>query len=157
MKLTMLAGAAAIAALIATPAMAKTQKTQDKLAGPQHQSVDQTGAKKMKRVQHTQRHNSLRESRASVEQPRGTGFAPLDFAGGVVGGAVNTAGAVAAGAVNTAGAIATAPFTPFRGDGYAYVRDTSTMPNRGYIADGNGPRCLPGEMTTINGQKMTCQ
>ena len=50
-----------------------------------------------------------------------------------------------------------APFTPFRGDSYAYARDTSTMPNRGYIADSNGPRCMPGQLTTINGQRMTCQ
>jgi hypothetical protein len=111
----------------------------------------------MKKAQHTQRHHRLRESHASIEQPRGTGFPPLDFATGVVGGAVNTAGAVAAGAVNAAGAAATAPFTPFRGDGYAYYRDTSTMPNRGFIADGNGPNCLPGQMTTIYGKKMVCQ
>lgn len=152
MKLTMLAGAAAIAALIVTPAMAKSQQ---KFAGPQHQSADRTGTKKMK-VHKTQvRH--VRESQAAVQQPRGTGFAPFDFATGVVGGAVNTAGAIAGGAVNTAGAIATAPFTPFRGDSYAYYRDTSTMPNRGFIADGNGPSCLPGQLTTINGRRMVCQ
>ena len=158
-KLTMFAGAAAIAALIATPAMAKTQ---EKLAGPQKQSVHQAGAKKMKmshRVSHkTQaRHSQLRESNASIQQRQGSGFAPLDFATGVVGGAVNTAGAVAGGAVNAAGAAVSAPFTPFRGDSYAYYRDTSTFPNRGYIADANGPTCLPGQTTTIQGHKMTCQ
>jgi hypothetical protein len=153
MKLKMLAGAAAVAALIATPAMAA--KSQEKFAGPKQHSADQTGAKKVKKVQKMQSRH-VRESGAAVEQ-RGTGFAPLDFATGVVGGAVNTAGAIAGGAVSTAGAVVTAPFTPFRGDSYAYYRDTSTMPNRGFIADDNGPKCLPGQLTTINGQKMRCQ
>ena len=164
MKLKMLAGMAAAAALIVTPAMAKSQ---EKSAGTQQRSVDQTGAKKMKtshrvsqqRMSHkTQaRHAQLRESNASVRQPQGSGFAPLDFATGVVGGAVGTAGAIAGGAVNAAGAVATAPFTPFRGDKYTYYRDTSTYPNRGYLSDANGPTCLPGQMTTIQGQRMTCQ
>ena len=154
MKLKMLAGAAAVAALIATPAMARSQ---EKVAGPKQQSADQTGAKKVKKAQKTQaRHAQVRESRAATE-PRGTGFPPLDFATGVVGGAVNTAGVVTGGAINTAGAIATAPFTPFRGDSYAYYRDTSMMPNRGFIADGNGPTRLPGQLITINGQRMRCQ
>jgi hypothetical protein len=152
MKLKMLAGAAAVAALIATPALAA--KSQERFAGPKQQSADQTGAKK-KQAQKMQ-NRQVRESRAAVEQ-RGTGFPPLDFATGVVGGAVNTAGAIAGGAVNTAGAIATAPFTPFRGDSYAYYRDTSTIPNRGFIADANGPTCLPGQLVTINGQRMRCQ
>jgi hypothetical protein len=160
MKLKTLVGAAAAAALIATPAMAKSQ---EKSAGMQQQrSVDQTGAKKMKMSQRTSqktqaRHAQLRESNASVQQRQGSGFAPLDFAAGVAGGAVNTAGAIAGGAVNAAGAVATAPFTPFRGDSYTYARDASTFPNRGYLADANGPRCLPGQITTINGNKMTCQ
>ena len=154
MKLKMLAGAAAVAALIATPVMAKSQ---EKVAGPKQQSADQSGVKKVKKAQKTQaRHAQVRESRGAAE-PRGTGFPPLDFATGVAGGAVNTAGAIAGGAINTAGAIATAPFTPFRGDSYAYYRDTSTMPNRGFIADGNGPTCLPGQLITINGQRMRCQ
>lgn len=151
MKLKMLAGAAAVAALIATPALAKSQ---EKLAKPQQHAADHTGAKKVQKMQG--RHAHVRESRASVQQG-GTGFPPLDFATGVVGGAVHTAGAIAGGAVNTAGAIATAPFTPFRGDSYAYYRDTSTMPNRGFIADANGPTCLPGRVITMNGQKMRCQ
>jgi hypothetical protein len=154
MKLKMLVGAAAVAALIATPVMAKTQ---EKLAKPQQHSADQTKktTKKMTKVHKTQARHA-RASGAAVEQ-RGTGFPPLDFATGVVGGAVNTAGAIAGGAVNTAGAIATAPFTPFRGDSYAYYRDTSTRPNRGFIADANGPTCLPGRVITMNGQKMLCQ
>jgi hypothetical protein len=154
MKLKMFAGAAAVAALIATPAMAKSQ---EKFAGQKQHSADQTGATKAKKVQKTQaRHTQVRESRAAGEL-RGTGFPPLDLATGVVGGAVNTVGAIAGGAVTTAGAIATAPFTPFRGDSYAYYRDTSTMPNRGFIADGNGPTCLPGQLITLNGQRMRCQ
>lgn len=152
MKLKMLAGVAAVAALIAAPAMAQSQQ---QFAGPQQQSADQTGAKKMKMTKSNKlqaRH--LRESNASIEQRR-TGFAPLDVAAGVAGGAVATAGAIAGGAVNTAGAIATAPFTPFHGDSYAWARDPST--SRGYIADANGPRCMPGQLTIINGQRMTCQ
>jgi hypothetical protein len=155
MKLKMLVGAAAVAALITTPVMAKTQ---EKLAKPQqHSTTDQTKktTKKMTKVHKTQARHA-RASGAAVEQS-GTGFPPLDFATGVVGGAVNTAGAIAGGAVNTAGAIATAPFTPFRGDSYAYYRDTSTRPNRGFIADANGPTCLPGRVITMNGQKMLCQ
>jgi hypothetical protein len=162
MKLTMLAGAAAVAALIATPAMAA--KTQQKFSGPQQQSADSTGTKKMKKTQQTR----LGESRAMATEQRGSGFTeqrgsgfwPADVATGVLGGAVNAAGVAvnAAGvAVNTAGAIATAPFTPFGGDSYAYYRDTSTMPNRGFIADANGPTCLPGQLTTIHGQRMRCQ
>ena len=79
MKLKMLVGAAAAAALIATPAMAKSQ---EKSAGMQQQrSVDQTGAKKMKMSQHAShktqaRHAQLRESNASIQQ-QGSGFAPL--------------------------------------------------------------------------------
>ena len=99
----------------------------------------------MTKVHHKMQARHVRESNAAVEQ-RGTGFPPLDFATGVVGGAVNTAGA-----------IATAPFTPFRGDSYAYYRDTTTKPNRGFIADANGPTCLPGKVITLNGQKMRCQ
>jgi hypothetical protein len=154
MKFKMLAGAAAVAALVATPAMAQSQQ---KFSGPQQQSADQTGAKKMKTTKsHKTQARHVRESNASIEQRR-SGFAPLDAAAGVAGGAVATAGAIASGALNAAGAAVTTPFTPFRGDSYAYARDTSTMPNRGYIADANGPRCLPGQLTTINGQRMTCQ
>jgi hypothetical protein len=156
MKLRMLAGAAAVAAFVATPAMAQSQQ---KFAGPQQQSVDQTGDKKMKMkmtTSHKTHARHVRESNASIE-PRRSGFAPLDAAAGVAGGAVVAAGAIAGGAVNAAGAAVTAPFTPFRGDSYAWARDTSTMPNRGYIADSNGPRCMPGQLTTINGQRMTCQ
>jgi hypothetical protein len=160
MKLKTLAGAAAVAVLVAAPAMAKSQ---EKSAGMQQlRSVDQTGAKKMKKMMKAShktqaRHAQLRESNASIQQRQGSGFAPLEFATGVAAGAVNTAGAIAGGAVNAAGAVATAPFTPFRGDSYAYSRDRSTFPNRGYLSDANGPTCLPGQMTTIQGHKMTCQ
>jgi hypothetical protein len=161
MKIRMLAGAAAVAALIATPAMA-TNKTQQKASGPQQQAADSTGAKPAKKMQHAAKstsanktnkmhHARLNESRAMAPDKRGSGFLPADVATGVVGGAFNTAGA----ALNTAGAIATAPFTPFRGDSYAWYRDPTT--GRGTIADANGPKCLPGQVTTINGQKMRCQ
>jgi hypothetical protein len=168
MKLKMLAGAAAVAALVASPAMAKSH---EKLSA--HQSAHQIGVKKMKtaraynKTQSRHMQMQMRESNASVG-PRGSGFPPLDFAAGVAGGAVNTAGAIAGGAVNAAGAVAggavsaadsavVAPFRPFRGDSYAYARDASTFPSRGYIADANGPSCLPGQMTTINGHRLTCQ
>jgi hypothetical protein len=134
MSMKMLVGAAAVVALIATPAMA----TQQKASGPQQKSADATGGKKVKKMQ------NRFESRASIDDQRGSGFLPLDVTAGIVGGAVNTAGA-----------IATAPFTPFRGDSYAYYRDTNT--GRGVIADDNGPKCLPGKVTTVNGQRMRCQ
>lgn len=139
MSMKMLAGAAAVAALIATPAMAAQQKAAD----PQHRSLDASSAKKMKKSQARYDSRASYNSRAQAE-PRGTGFAPLDFAGAVVGGAVNAAGA-----------IATAPFTPFYGDSYAYYRDANT--GRGRIADDNGPVCLPGQMIDISGQRMRCQ
>ena len=171
MNFKFLAGAAAVTALIATPAMAQT--TQQQFSGPQQHAADSTGAKKVTKMHQARvgesrasydRRASYREeprvgdSRASYdtrdtrasyreyrEEPR-SGFWPADVAAGVVGGAIGTAGA-----------IATAPFTPFRGDSYAYYRDTSTMPNRGYIADANGPVCLPGSVITLNGQRMLCQ
>jgi hypothetical protein len=149
MNLKMFAGAAAVAALIMTPAMAAQQKS----AGAQEQSADSTGAKKMdgkvKKMHHSRaekktHRSGLEQSRASADNAPRSGFWPADVAAGVVGGAIGTAGA-----------IATAPFTPFRGDSFAYYRDTNT--GRGYIADDNGPKCLPGQMTTINGQKLRCQ
>lgn len=138
MKIGMMAGAAAFAALIATPAMAQT--TQQQFAGPQQRAGDSTGARQVRKT-----YQDRVESRASYDERR-SGFWPADVAAGVVGGAIGTAGA-----------IATAPFTPFTGDSYAYYRDPSTMPNRGFIADENGPNCLPGSVTTINGQRMRCQ
>jgi hypothetical protein len=144
MKLRMLAGAAAVAALIATPAMAQTQQ---QFAGPQKQAVDSTGAKKVKKQQsRVGESRAMTRDQAMTTEQRRSGFPPADFAAGVVGGAIGTAGA-----------IATAPFRPFTGDSYAYSRDTSTMPNRGYIADVNGPKCLPGQVINLNGQQMRCQ
>ena len=157
MTIRMLAGAAAVAALIATPAMA--QQTQQKSADTQHE-VDSIGAKN-KKVKHQSRlseRGALVSERRTLASERGalvredrfedrrtsSGFWPVDVAAGVVGGAIGTAGAIAA-----------APFTPFRGDSYAYYRDPTT--GRGYIADALGPTCLPGQMTTINGQRMRCQ
>ena len=150
MTMRMLAGAAAVAALIATPAIA--QSTQQRFAGPQHMAADSTGARTTTRAGvsgvYDTRAYSYNDRRYSDRyyNDRRSGFWPGDFAAGVVGGAIGTAGA-----------IATVPFAPFRGDSYAYYRDTTTMPNRGYIADANGPKCLPGTMTTINGREMLCQ
>ena len=150
MTIRMLAGAAAVAALIATPAMA--QQTQERFAGPQHHAADSTGAKKVKKIHQSrlnERGGRLNERGAlarqdRLEDRRSSGFWPADVTAGVVGGAIGTAGAIAA-----------APFTPFRGDSYAYYRDSTS--GRGVIADANGPTCLPGQVTTINGQKMRCQ
>jgi hypothetical protein len=135
MTMKMLVGAAAITALVATPAMA----TQQNFKGAHAQQMSADATKKVKKMK-TQ--NRLEQSQVSAD--RRSGFLPLDVATGVVGGALNTAGA-----------IATAPFTPFRGDSYAYYRDPNT--GRGMIADDNGPKCLPSKITTINGQKMRCQ
>jgi hypothetical protein len=143
MKIGMLAGTAAVAALIATPAMA--QQTQQTFAGPQHHAADSTGTKKVKKMQQSRLNERGALARADrLDDRRSSGFWPADVAAGVVGGAIGTAGAIAA-----------APFTPFRGDSYAYYRDPAT--GRGVIADANGPKCLPGQVTTINGQKMRCQ
>ena len=73
--------------------------------------------------------------RAAQPQQTATSTSP-------VGAAVGTAGAVAGGAVATAGAIATAPFNA------AAMGPPSTI---------NAPTCKPGDMVTINGQKMRCQ
>lgn len=140
MKIGTISAAAAVAALIASPALAQT--TQQQFAGPQQRAADSTGAKKMKNMHHPR----IGDSRASYREEPRSGFWPADLAAGIVGGAIGTAGAIAA-----------APFTPFRGDSYAYYRDTSTMPNRGYIADANGPICLPGSVMTLNGQPIRCQ
>ncbi|MBN8961095.1 MAG: hypothetical protein J0H71_08180 [Rhizobiales bacterium] len=102
-------------------------------------------------------------------RPMNSGFAPLDFAGNVVGGAVGTAGAIAGTAVGTAGAIATAPFG---GGPYAYEPEyaynetydapytyngTAMLDSRSYAAR-NGFVCQPGTwFKNANGQRQICQ
>lgn len=130
-KVTFFATAAAVTALVASPALA-----QDSMKKPE-------AAKHMKTKQMKQHHASRhlkhqarvyrgdRQARAVRTDEvtsrddwnnRSTGFWPAD----VVGGAVGTAGAIAGTAVGTAGAIATAPF-----GGPAY--------NRGpYYSDASG-------------------
>jgi hypothetical protein len=106
----MLAGAAAaVAALIASPAVAQTQQ-QQQFAGPQHRAADSTGARNVTRMR-----QDRVESRAAYDERR-RAARPGDVAAGVAGGAIGTAGALAT--------------APFRGDSYAYYRDT----NRGYRA-----------------------
>ena len=93
MTMRMLAGATAIAALIATPAMA--QSTQQRFVGPQHQAADSRGAKTTKKMHSSRVHDSrsrVSDSRAydyndRYYNDRRSGFWPGEFAAGVVGGA----------------------------------------------------------------------
>lgn len=108
-------------------------------------------------------------------RPMHTGFAPLDFAGNVAGGAIGTAGAIAGAAVGTAGAVAAAPFGAgpygYR-DAYAYApeyayNDTYDAPYRydgtaiqysSNYAARNGFVCQPGAWYTNSfGQRQLCQ
>jgi hypothetical protein len=173
-KVTFFAAAAAVTALVASPALA-----QDSMKKPE--AAKHMKTKQMKQ-HHASRHMKQHQARAVRTDEmtsrddwnnRSTGFWPAD----VVGGAVGTAGAIAGTAVGTAGAIATAPFGgPYYGDNYAYrnnyaYRDTyayggSAYPV-GYNYDGiavanspsydarNGFSCRPG--TFIKGTRAICQ
>jgi hypothetical protein len=102
-KVTLLAAAAAVSALVATPVMARDNVR------------SQSGAH-MKSTKHHARiqNRAMYRDRTAYRQnayPRNAwNGGPGAVAGGIVGGAIGTAGAVTAGALNTAGAIATAPF-----------------------------------------------
>ena len=143
-KVSFFAAAAAVTALIATPALAQDT------AKPGSEMQGKIGAsKQIKSIKHSSRHGKHMRHSARMQNRdaaylrtassgwgdrangvrddwnnrgwdhRSSGFWPAD----VVGGAVGTAGAIATGAVTTAGAIATAPFGgPYR-DRYVY-RDT---------------------------------
>lgn len=152
-KVNFFAAAAAVTALIATPALAQgTAKPVSEMQGKsaaskQTKSVKHSSRHMKKHMRHSARMQNrdaayLRSAsqgwgdRANGVRDdwnnrgwdnRSSGFWPAD----VVGGAIGTAGAVATGAVNTAGAIATAPFGgPYR-DRYAY-RDTYAYGGPGY-------------------------
>lgn len=131
-KVTLLAAAAAVSALIATPVMAQDNvrtRSGAHMKGTQHHARMQTRA-----MQNRQMARDRMAYRGDNWNRGDAGFVPGAVAGGIVGGAIGTAGAVTAGAVNTAGAIATAPFGgpyynntgyynrgPYYGDaGYSY-------------------------------------
>lgn len=141
-KVSFFAAAAAVTALIATPALAQdTAKPSSAMYGKSKHMKH--SSKHMKHMKHSARMQNrdagyMRtasgdrgwDNRAGWDNRndwnnrgwdnRSSGFWPAD----VVGGAVGTAGAIATTAVGTAGAIATAPFGgPYRGDRYGY-RDT---------------------------------
>lgn len=167
-------------------------------AKPMKKSTKHTSAKRMKTTRHRKHMSRMDEPRSGnmtmrysrADQPRydrsatyrdewnrpmNTGFAPLDFAGNVVGGAVGTAGAIAGTAVGTAGAVAAAPFGAgpygYRNT-YAYEPDyayndvydapysyngTVMHDSRSYAAR-NGFVCQPGTMYKNSfGQRQLCQ
>ena len=126
-KVTLLAAAAAVSALIATPVMA-----QDNVRAKSGAHMKST--KHQARVQN----RAMYRDRTAYRQNNWDG-GPGAVAGGIVGGAIGTAGAVTAGALNTAGAIATAPF------GGPYYNNTAYY-NRGpYYGDaGYGSRVRYG-------------
>ncbi len=197
MKTMFLAATAATAMLVAAPALAApaakdkmaqttTQSeaaTPKAMAKPMKKSMKHTSAKRMK-TSHHRRHMSRMEQprydrsatyRDEWNRPMNSGFAPLDFAGNVVGGAVGTAGAIAGTAVGTAGAIAAAPFGAgpygYRG-AYAYQPDyasneaydtpysyngTALQYSQSYAAR-NGFVCQPGTwFKNAYGQRQLCQ
>lgn len=129
-KMKLVAAAAILSSVIATPVLARDLSRTD--AGMRSQAY---------------------EANASYDR-RDTGFWPVDTAAGIVGGAVGTAGAIAGGAVNTAGAIATAPF---RG-GYAYDEGFDGGYRSQSYAQRNGFVCQPGTFFRgEDGRRHICQ
>lgn len=140
-KVSFFAAAAAVTALVATPALAQdTARPRPAMQGKSDKQIKHMkhSSKQTKHMRHSARMQSrdgayMRTKSADRgwdsrndwnnrgwDNNRSSGFWPAD----VVGGAIGTAGAVATTAVGTAGAIATAPFGgPYRGDRYGY-RDT---------------------------------
>lgn len=125
-KVTLLAAAAAVSALIATPVMAQDgarTKSGAHMKGTQHHARMQTRA---------MQNRQAARNRMAYRQNNWDG-GPGAVAGGIVGGAIGTAGAITAGAVDTAGAVATAPF------GGPYYNNTGYY-NRGpYYGDAGYP------------------
>ncbi|MDZ4368352.1 MAG: hypothetical protein U0987_15190 [Afipia sp.] len=181
-KVSFFAAAAAVTALVATPALAQdTAKPRSAMHGKTDKS------KQIKPVKHSSKqmkHSARMQNRDASymratgsdrmevrrdarndwnnrgRDNRSTGFWPAD----VVGGAIGTAGAVATTAVGTAGAIATAPFGgPYRdtyaygGPGYAetYTYNGVAIPYSSNYAARNGFMCEPG--TFIKGTRNICQ
>lgn len=198
MKTTFLAAAAATAMLVAAPALAAppdtandTQQQQQSNTTSKQSAGKTTHAKRTKQIH--RRHSSQLSPRRQAyrqqayrdqpawqqqQRPMNTGFAPFDFAGDVVGGAIGTAGAIAGTAVGTAGAVAAAPFGagPYgyresyaynmRGDddfmpGYtepAYNYNGTALQYSQSYAARNGFVCQPGTIfRDANGQRRICQ
>ncbi len=201
MKTSFLAAAAATAMLVAAPAIAAPAArttthpaATSPAASSQQQMHKRSSAKRMNHTshrRHVSRMDQPRYDRSATyrnewNRPTNSGFAPLDFAGNVVGGAIGTAGAIAGTAVGTAGAVAAAPFGggPY-GYSNAYAYDTSNAnayaydtsgdftpgyAEPGYRYDGtalqyssnyaarNGFVCQPGTWYTNSfGQRQLCQ
>jgi len=197
MKTTFLAAAAATAMLVAAPVLAAppdtandTQQQQQSNTTSKQSAGKTTHAKRTKQIH--RRHSSQLSPRRQAyrqqayrdqpawqqQRPMNTGFAPFDFAGDVVGGAIGTAGAIAGTAVGTAGAVAAAPFGagPYgyresyaynmRGDddfmpGYtepAYNYNGTALQYSQSYAARNGFVCQPGTIfRDANGQRRICQ
>ncbi|HWV97151.1 MAG TPA: hypothetical protein VN130_08390 [Xanthobacteraceae bacterium] len=205
MKTMFLAAAAATAMLVAAPAlaapaatgkMAQSTTTQSDTATPapaakpMKKSMRHSSTKRVKSTRHRKHMSRMEQRYERVGQPRydrsatyrdewnrpmNSGFAPLDFAGNVVGGAIGTAGAIAGTAVGTAGAVAAAPFGagPYGHRG-AYAYEPEYAYNEGYdapyayngtamqysqsYAARNGFVCQPGTwFKNANGQRQLCQ
>jgi len=128
-KVTFFAAAAAVTALVASPALAQDSKPR---------AEKQISAKHMKKHHASSKHSSRYMKRSQARAPRtdelayrdnnwerrDSGFWPAD----VVGGAIGTAGAVAGTAIGTAGAIATAPFGGPNYNRGPYYSDASGYP-----------------------------
>ncbi|HEX7883449.1 MAG TPA: hypothetical protein VF499_12000 [Afipia sp.] len=181
-KVGFFAAAAAVTALVATPALAQdTAKPRPAMQGKtdkqiKHMKHSSSHTKHMKHSARMQSRDGAYMRTASRDRldnrgdwnnrgwdNRDTGFWP----GNVVAGAVGTAGAVAATAAGTAGAIATAPFGgPYRegyrdtyayGPGYVdtYAYNGVAIPYSPNYAARNGFMCQPG--TFIKGTRTLCQ
>ena len=176
-KVSFFAAAAAVTALVATPALAQdTAKPRSAMQGKADKAKQIQPMKHSSKQTKHMRHHARVQSRdgaymrSAAQDNRGDwnnqgwdnrgGFWP----GAVAAGAVGTAGAVAATAVGTAGAIATAPFGgPYYRDSYAYgpgYVDTYNyngvaMPQSPNYAARNGFACQPG--TFIKGTRNICQ
>src|ERR1700752_1475568 len=113
-KLAFLAAAAAVTALVASPALAQDTaqpRAAKQASAKQMKHASKTGMKhasKSGMKQHARADRGYRQARVARTDEMANRSAYLP--GNVVGGAIGTAGAGAGAAIGTAGAIATAPF-----------------------------------------------
>lgn len=180
-KVSIFAAAAAVTALVATPALAQDSAKPNAAMHGKSKQMKQS-SKHIKHMKHSARVQSRDTAymRTASQQRldnrgdwnnNGWDNRRSEFwSGNVVGGAIGTAGAIATGAVNTAGAIATAPFGGSYRDSYAY-RDTYAyggpevavgytyngvaIPYSSSYAARNGFVCQPG--TFVQGTRTICQ
>jgi hypothetical protein len=161
MKHLTLLGAAAIAAALATPAMAQQTMRDNQLrcqSSFPNANCETWRASNARAERSSDRRVTYRQTRyRDLDLNRThTGFWPADAAGNVAGAAIGTAGAVAGAAVGTAGAIATAPFRAFD-DTYAYDNGYRGWDHRSY-AERNGFVCTPGTFFRgADGKRHLCQ